>query len=150
MRNMKMPKQKSQGGFTLLELMVSMAVGLTVLGALAGLFKTGMNSAMVVTQRAETQQNMRAAIDLMVKDLSMSGAGLPSGGIQLPTGAGSSATKFGCDQAGACHVPAHFYPGTDYMYGVIPGFSNGVEANAVIPAAPAAINDSATSIYADY
>src|ERR1700680_4364430 len=98
MKNMKMPKQKSQGGFTLLELMVSMAVGLTVLGALAGLFKTGMNSAMVVTQRAETQQNMRAAIDLMVKDLSMAGAGLPSGGIQLPAGAGSSASLFARDQ----------------------------------------------------
>jgi hypothetical protein len=37
------------------------------------------------------------------------------------------------------------------MYGIIPGFSNGVEGNAVIPAAPApAINDSITSIYADY
>src|ERR1700676_2018562 len=151
MRNMKMPKQKSQGGFTLLELMVSMAVGLTVLGALAGLFKTGMNSAMVVTQRAETQQNMRAAIDLMVKDLSMAGAGLPSGGIQLPTGAGATATKFGCDQGGICHVPTNIYPTGNYMYGILPGFSNGVEGNAVVPSAPApAINDSVTSIYCDY
>ena len=109
-----------------------------------------MDSARLVTQRAETQQNMRAAIDLMVKDISMAGAGLPSGGIQLPIGAGSSATKFACDQAGTCHVPAHNYPASNYMYGVIPGFSNGVEANAVVPAAPAAINDSITSIYADY
>jgi hypothetical protein len=37
------------------------------------------------------------------------------------------------------------------MYGISPGFSNGVEGAAVIPAAPApAINDSITSIYADY
>jgi prepilin-type N-terminal cleavage/methylation domain-containing protein len=146
---MNMPKQKSQAGFTLLELSVSMAVGLTVMAALAGLFKTGMNSAMVVTQRAETQQNMRAAVDLMVKDLSMAGAGLPSGGIQLPLG-GSGATKYGCDQAGACHVPTSTYPAGNYMYGIIPGYRNGVEANAAIPAAPAAINDSVTSIYADY
>ena len=82
-----------------------MAVGLIVMAAMASLFKTGMDSAMLVTQRAETQQNMRAAIDLMVKDISMAGAGLPSGGIQLPVGAGSSATKLGCDQAGTCHVP---------------------------------------------
>ena len=147
---MKMPKQESRRGFTLLETMVSMAIGLIVMAAMASLFKTGMDSARLVSQRAETQQNMRAAIDLMVKDISMAGAGLPSGGIQLPTGAGSSATKFACDQAGACHVPAHNYPAVNYMYGVIPGFSNGVEANAVIPAAPAAINDSITSIYADY
>ncbi|MGC1452518.1 MAG: prepilin-type N-terminal cleavage/methylation domain-containing protein [Candidatus Sulfotelmatobacter sp.] len=145
-----MPYQKPEHGFTLLELMVSMAVGLIVMAAMASLFKTGMNSTMLVTQRAETQQNMRAAIDLMVKDISMAGAGLPSGGIQLPTGAGSTAVKFGCDQGGICHVPAFNYP-ANYMYGLIPGFSNGVEANAVIPAAPApAINDSITSIYADY
>src|SRR5277367_4152060 len=106
MRDMQMQKQNSQTGFTLLELMVSMAVGLIVMAAMASLFKTGMNSTMLVTQRAETQQEMRAAIDLMVKDVSMAGAGLPSGGIQLPTGAGSSASKFGCDQAGTCHVPA--------------------------------------------
>src|SRR5450631_2476774 len=136
-RNMQMQKHNPERGFTLLELMVSMAVGLIVMAAMASLFKTGMDSTMLVTQRAETQQNMRAAIDLMVKDISMAGAGLPSGGIQLPTGTGSTATKFGCDQTGACHVPAHVYPATNYMYGVIPGYSNGVEANAVIPAAPA-------------
>ena len=65
-------------------------LGLIVMASMASLFKTGLNSTMLVTQRAETQQNMRAAIDLMVKDISMAGAGLPSGGIQLPTGAGSS------------------------------------------------------------
>jgi prepilin-type N-terminal cleavage/methylation domain-containing protein len=148
---MKMPNQKPEPGFTLLELMISMAVGLIVLGAIASLFKTGMDSAVLVTQRAETQQNMRAAIDLMVKDISMAGAGLPSGGIQLPTGAGSSASLYGCDQSGTCHVPGNTYPTNNYMYGVIPGFSNGVEGNAVVPAAPPpAINDSITSIYADY
>jgi prepilin-type N-terminal cleavage/methylation domain-containing protein len=147
---MTMKRQKSERGFTLLETMVAMAIGLIVMAAMASMFKTGMNSTMMLTQRTETQQNMRAAIDLMVKDISMAGAGLPSGGIQLPTGTGYTATKFGCDQTGACHVPAHVYPATNYMYGVIPGYSNGVEASAVIPAAPAAINDSITSIYADY
>src|SRR5258708_35440490 len=88
MGNMEMRNQKPQHGFPLLELMVSMALGLIVMASLASLFKTGMNSTMLVTQRAETQQNMRAAIDLMVKDISMAGAGVPSGGIQLPHGAG--------------------------------------------------------------
>jgi prepilin-type N-terminal cleavage/methylation domain-containing protein len=151
MENTKMPKQKLQPGFTLLELMVSIAVGLIVMATMASLFQTGVNSALLVTQRAETQQNVRAAIDLMVKDISMAGAGLPSGGIQLPAGSGSSASLFGCDQSGTCHVPASTYPTSNYMYGIIPGFNNGVEANAVVPAAPPpAINDSITSIYADY
>lgn len=148
---MKMPKPKSASGFTLTELMIAIAVGLIVMGALATLFKSGMDSAMIVTQRAETQQNMRAAIDLMVKDISMAGAGLPSGGIQLPTGTGASASLYGCDQSGTCHVSGNTYPTNNYMYGIIPGFSNGVEGNAVVPAAPPpAVNDSITSIYTDY
>jgi prepilin-type N-terminal cleavage/methylation domain-containing protein len=148
---MQMQKQNPERGFTLLELMVSMAVGLIVMAAMASLFKTGMDSTRLVTQRAETQQNMRAGIDLMVKDISMAGAGLPSGGIQLPTGAGATTSLFGCDQGGTCHVPTSTYPTGNYMYGIIPGYKNGVEGNAVIPAAPAPVfSDSVTSIYADY
>jgi prepilin-type N-terminal cleavage/methylation domain-containing protein len=147
---MKMRKKNPIVGFTLLELMVSMAVGLIVMAAMASLFKTGLNSTVLVTQRAETQQNMRAAIDLMVKDISMAGAGLPSGGIQLPTGGGATVAKFGCDQAGTCYVPAYTYPAPNYMYGIIPGFLNGVQGNAVIPAASTIPNDSITVIYADY
>jgi prepilin-type N-terminal cleavage/methylation domain-containing protein len=147
-----MQKQKSGQGFTLLELMVSMALGLIVMAAMVNLFKTGMNSTMLVTQRAETQQNMRAAIDLVAKDLSMAGAGLPSGGIQLPTGTGNNGlSKFSCDQTNTCHVPTATYPAGNYMYGIIPGYQNGVEANAVIPAAPSpAFSDSITVIYCDY
>src|SRR4051812_21677282 len=146
-----MQKENQTRGFSLIELLVSMGVGLIALASMASLFKTGLNSTILVTQRAETQHNMRAAIDLMVKDISMAGAGLPSGGIQLPNGGGASASKFGCDQAGTCHIPAFTYPNNNYMYGILPGFSNGVESNAVIAAAPPPIiNDSITVIYADY
>jgi type IV pilus assembly protein PilW len=151
MKNMRLQKQNSGQGFTLIELMASIAVGLIVMAAMASLFRTGLNSTLLITQRTETQQNMRAAIDLMVKDISMAGAGVPSGGIQLPSGAGSSTSLFACDQAGICHVPTNTYPNNNYMYGIIPGYTNGVEANAVVAAAPPpAINDSITVIYADY
>ncbi len=144
-------QQHPRRGFTIMELIVALGLGLLVMGAMASLFKTGLNSTMLVTQRAETQQNMRAAVDLMVKDISMAGAGLPSGGIQLPSGGGATASKYGCDQSGTCHVPAYNYPTNNYMYGIIPGFSNGVESDAVIAAAPPPIiNDSITVIYADY
>jgi len=146
-----MQKRNSGHGFTLLELTISIALGLIVMAALANMFKIGMDSTMLVIQRTETQQNMRAAIDLMVKDISMAGAGLPSGGIQLPSGAGWSLARYACDQGGTCHVPAFTYPNSNYMYGVIPGFNNGVEANAVVTAAPPpVVNDSITVIYADY
>jgi prepilin-type N-terminal cleavage/methylation domain-containing protein len=146
-----MMETKNTGrGFTLLELVIAMSLGLIVLAGAASLFRTGMNSAFLVAQRAETQQNMRAAIDLMTKDINQAGAGLPSGGIQLPTGAGSSASKYGCDQGGTCYVPAFNYPNNNYLYGIIPGWSNGVQGNAVIPASVGNRNDSITVIYADY
>ena len=148
---MKPQRHNPALGFTLLELMVSMAVGLIVMAAMASLFRMGLTSTLLVTQRAETQQNMRAAIDLMVKDMSMAGAGLPTGGIQLPAGTGSSASKFGCDQTGTCHVVNDTYPSGNYMYGIVPGYLNGVEGGVSIAAAPSpAVNDSITVVYTDY
>jgi prepilin-type N-terminal cleavage/methylation domain-containing protein len=145
---MKMPITKSQRGFSLLELMVASAVGLIVVMAMTQMFRMGMNATFTVTQRAETQQNMRAAIELMTRDISLAGAGLPSGGLQLPTGGGSS--KVACNQAGVCYVPADTYPTGNFMYGILPGYGNGVESAASILSAPSAVNDSITSIYCDY
>ena len=147
---MNMRKPNTQTGLTLLELMVAMTLGLLVLGAATSLFRTGMNTTFLVSQRTETQQNMRAAIDMMNKDISLAGAGI-TGGIQLPTGAGAGASLFGCDQGGICHVVTNTYPNANYLYGIIPGYKNGVEGGAVVPSAPApAINDSITVIYCDY
>jgi prepilin-type N-terminal cleavage/methylation domain-containing protein len=145
-----MKEMRTKRGFSLLELMISMALGLIVLGSAVQLFKTAMDSTRIVVQRSEMQQNMRAAIELISKDASLAGSGLPPGGIQLPTGGGSQPSRFGCDQTGACHVVNNQYPNNNYMYGVIPGFGNGVEAGAAIPSAPAARNDSITVVYADY
>lgn len=146
MRSYEMEQTRSNRGFSLLELLISMALGLIVVGSAVQLFKTAMDSTRVVVQRAELQQNMRAAIELMTKDVSLAGSGMPSGGIQLPTGGVPS--LYGCDQTGVCHVPNGKYP-NNYMYGVVPGFGNGVEALATIPSAPAAVNDSITVVYAD-
>ena len=127
---MTMPFEKSQRGFTLLEFMVASAVGLIVIMAMTQLFRMGMNATFTVTQRAETQQNMRAAIELMTRDISLAGAGLPSGGLQLAAGGGN--TKVACNQAGVCYVPADTYPTGNFMYGILPGFGNGVESAASI------------------
>ena len=49
------PRNRARG-FTLIELLVAMALGLLVMGAMASLFKTGLNAMMLVTQRTETQR----------------------------------------------------------------------------------------------
>ncbi|HUO26913.1 MAG TPA: prepilin-type N-terminal cleavage/methylation domain-containing protein [Candidatus Aquilonibacter sp.] len=151
---MKTRSLSSQRGFTLLELMVASAIGLLAIWAMTSLFKQGMDATFVITQRAETQQNMRAAIELMTKDISLAGSGLPSGGLQLPTG--GTLSKFACNQTGTCYVPTDTYPNnasagtSNYMYGILPGFNNGVENGAAIVNAPGRVNDSITSVYCDY
>jgi len=142
----------SQRGFTLLELLVASSIGLTVVLMMTSLFKTGMDATMRVTQRAETQQNLRAAMELMTKDISLAGAGLPSGGLQLTTG---GLSRYACNQAGTCYITGDTYPNSgggtaNYMYPLIPGFGVGVQNAAVIAAAPGQVNSSITSIYCDY
>jgi prepilin-type N-terminal cleavage/methylation domain-containing protein len=143
---------KSQRGFTLLELLVATSIGLTVILVMMSLFKTGMDATMRVTQRAETQQNMRAAMELMTKDISLAGGGLPSGGLQLSTG---GLSKFACNQTGTCYITGGTYPNSasgsaNYMYAIEPGFGVGVQNGAVIPAAPGQTNSSITTVSCDY
>jgi prepilin-type N-terminal cleavage/methylation domain-containing protein len=144
---------KSQHGFTLLELLIASFIGVLVVLAISSLFKTGMDVTFTVTQRAETQANMRAAIELMAKDISQAGAGLPTGGLQLASGGTKS--KYACDQNGICYVQNHTYPNSpsgtsNYMYGIIPGPNNGVQNGVVIPSAPGVPNASITTVYCDY
>lgn len=149
---MNKPENNSRRGFTLIELLVASSIGLIVILTMTSLFKTGMDATFTVTQRAEVQQNMRAAIELMTQDIGHAGAGLPTGGLQLAT---AGVSNYACYQT-TCYLPTHNYPnnvGTgvaNYMYGILPGYSNGVENGVTIPNASAARNDSITVIYQDY
>ena len=112
---------EGNAGFTLLEMLVSMAIGLIVLAGATRLFSDASQVSYVVAQRGEMQQNARAVINSMVRDLSLAGTGLPIGGIALPTGAGSSASKFNCDQTGTCYTaPNNNFP-NQHFYAAIPG-----------------------------
>lgn len=146
-----MRNTKSQRGFTLLELLVASSIGVTVILVMASLFKAGMDTSMKVTQRAETQQNLRAAVEMMTKDISLAGAGLPSGGLQLGT---AGLSRYACNQAGTCYITTNTFPNNgaspNYMYPIEPGFGTGVQNAAVITAAPAATNSSLTVVYCDY
>jgi type II secretory pathway pseudopilin PulG len=145
---MKTRTAKSQQGFSLLELMVAAVIGIIVLVSMLSLFRTGMNTTFSVTQKAEVQENLRSGVELITKDLGLAGAGLPTGGLQLPTSGGSA--KVACNQSGTCYVTGDVYPSGNYMYGILPGYANGVQSGTPITAAPGAINDSITSIYCDY
>lgn len=148
---MNKAEKNSRRGFTLIELMVASSIGLIVIVTMTSLFKAGMDATFTITQRAEVQENMRAAIEMMTQDIGHAGAGLPTGGLQLAT---SGVSNYACYQT-TCYLPTHAYPnnvGTgvaNYMYGILPGYSNGVENGVAIPNV-AARNDSITAIYQDY
>jgi type IV pilus assembly protein PilW len=79
---------KKSGGFTLMEMLVSMVIGLVVIAAVASTFtaQTRQNSA--EEQIAQMEQNVRGALDLMLREIQMAGykpAGGTFNGIQTST-----------------------------------------------------------------
>src|ERR1700691_6790810 len=94
---------KRESGFSLLEMVVSMALGLIVLGAAVQVYVQGVSATWTVTQRAEMQQDFRAASNILTKDLSLAGAGLgQDAAIALPTTANTPV--LGCDQTHTCYI----------------------------------------------
>jgi len=146
---MRRKHSKGAAGFTLLEMMISFALATIVLASTVQLFKSGVDASTLISQRAELQANARAAINLISKDVSMAGAGLPPGGIQLPSGGATGTAKYACDQVGTCYVPNHLYPNGNFMYGISPGPNNGVQNGVLIPATGGSA-DSVTMAYLDY
>ena len=145
-------------GFSLVEMLIAIAVGLIVLAAITQLFKNGMDATVLVSQSSEMQQNVRSTLNLIAKDVSMAGSGLPSGGLSLPYGAGATLSFFAVDPTKAWLANDTYPSGvvagapvTNFMYGVIPGAGNGMELGgpATIVATGAG-SDAITVIYADY
>lgn len=134
-------------GFSLVEMMVSVALGAIVLSAATQMYTKGLGATWLVSQRAEMQQDFRAAANMMTKDLSLAGAGLGNGAaIALPS---ATNPRYGCDQSGTCYINgvAGLYPqnsGVPYMYGLIPGYQKGPTLNPVQTA-----TDVVTTIYTD-
>jgi hypothetical protein len=124
-----------------MEVLVAMAVGLVVIGGAVQIFSKGVDSAWVTSQRAELQQDARAASTIMLKDISLAGAGLPSGGVALASGAGTARPIYGCSFGGTCYLgnlntASITYPqlvvganNVNYLYGIIPGWQRGITIN---------------------
>jgi prepilin-type N-terminal cleavage/methylation domain-containing protein len=73
-------------GFTLAELMVAMSLALILLAIAFRLFDELSNAADVAGTMAEVNQNLRAAANLVARDLTTAGAEVPLTGIPLPSG----------------------------------------------------------------
>lgn len=149
------PSKSRAHGFTFIELMVAMTLGLLIVGAAVKLFSQGVDATWVVSQRAEMQQDLRAVQNMLTKDISLAGAGLAGGqGISLPSGTGVSPI-YGCDQTGlASGCPPNGgvkYPCASLvgvciptLYGLIPGFALGIQ-----PPGSVTTSDLITVAYSD-
>ena len=63
----------SDAGFTLMELVVALGIGMAILGAVAGTFMTQTKFYNAQEQVNEMQQNARAAMDLMSREVKLAG-----------------------------------------------------------------------------
>ena len=127
-------------GFSLLEMMIAMALGLVVLAAAVQLFSKGVDATWTVSQRAEMQQDFRAAANMLTKDVSMAGSGMGNNvQIALPSGNGIQVPVYGCDQTPTCYIngtavayPTQLVGGVNvpYLYALIPGWKFGPTLNA--------------------
>ena len=72
-------KSRVDGGFTLIELMVAIAIGLVVMAAVATTFTSQTRAYSAQEQINQMEQNLRGALDIMTREIKMAGY-KPNGG----------------------------------------------------------------------
>jgi prepilin-type N-terminal cleavage/methylation domain-containing protein len=84
----------SQLGFTLVELLVTMAITTVILGATMAAMADAVRATETATLLTGLNNGLRTGMDLIVRDLLQTGQGLPAGRvIFVPSGAGSQALR---------------------------------------------------------
>lgn len=100
---------RGQSGFTLLELLVSMGIMLIVLGATTQIMMSSMQAQVMTKQMLDMNGHLRAAIDLIQRDLLQVGQGLPVGRrIGIPNTGADPIARPGPAASGACPGVTNF------------------------------------------
>ena len=137
-----------QKGFSLIELMISMAIILVVAGSAVGALLQAERVMQGVALEANTQENLRAGMHFLVKDVTQAGEGLPPTGISIPN---STA------QASALNWPGlgtTFNTNYVALNGIVTGHSKGqlqkgITNKGAVITANAVNSDAITVLYAD-
>ena len=109
----------SAAGFSLVELLTAMALSLLMFAMTFVLVQQLDNTADVVGSMSDVNQNMRAAVNMVSRDLSTAGENIPLGGIPLPYG--GSATSIKRPYPSASTFPAPLSGSALYMPVLIAG-----------------------------
>ena len=137
---------KLQRGFSLIELMVSMGIVVTVVAIATGTLMQAEHATTAVAYMANTQENLRAGMHFMVRDLMQAGEGIPQGGVSLPYSGATSAIN----RPGTATIFPNYYT---TLPPITPGWKAGQFATSLNPASGATLTGVQTDIiniiYAD-
>src|SRR5271156_5789239 len=85
---------KRENGFSLIELMVAMSILIIVVAGATAVIVQAQRVTSGIALEADLQQNLRAGMHFIVRDLMQAGEGIPQAGIIIPnTAAGVSAVN---------------------------------------------------------
>ncbi|HXW55142.1 MAG TPA: prepilin-type N-terminal cleavage/methylation domain-containing protein [Candidatus Cybelea sp.] len=84
---------RRERGYSLIELMVALAVVVLIIGTTLKALTDASNATQAVTLMADTQENLRAGLNYMVRDITQAGEGIPQGGITIPNTGGGTPTS---------------------------------------------------------
>jgi prepilin-type N-terminal cleavage/methylation domain-containing protein len=139
---------KRQRGFTIIELTVAMAILTIIVGAAVAALVQAQYTTNNVAQMANEQENLRAGMHFVVRDLIQAGEGIPPQGISVPnTAALTSAINR--------PVLGGIFPGNPTALSVvIPGWQQGPSPTTVNPQTGVVLTgglntDTISIVYAD-
>jgi type II secretory pathway pseudopilin PulG len=84
---------RRERGYSLIELTVALAVVVLIVGTTLKALTDASNATQAVTLMADTQENLRAGLNYMVRDITQAGEGIPQGGITIPNSGGGAPTS---------------------------------------------------------
>jgi prepilin-type N-terminal cleavage/methylation domain-containing protein len=155
---MQPTKKRNLAGFTLIELMIAMAVTMILLYAAVLAFRDASLTNQIVTLNADMADNLRSGLNLMETDLQQAGSGLPTGGIPIPF-TSNNATPTPCGTTASPNRPilngTTTFPQCNSVFpSVEPGSAMGPlitapDATTGLPSNPSSYTDEITVFYAD-
>jgi prepilin-type N-terminal cleavage/methylation domain-containing protein len=129
---------RRNSGFSLVELMVAIAITIIVVGVSLDALNEGQRASQAISLMSNMNQNLRAGMDQLQHDMVLAGSGIPVGGISVPNGSGVP-----INQPSPTGDAYTFAIGATSISAVTPGHSLGPLISGAVK------SDMVTIIYAD-
>jgi type II secretory pathway pseudopilin PulG len=85
--------EPAESGFTLVETLIALGIMIVLLAATAGSLNEAMGLNQKTAQMTDMQQNLRAGMNLLVRDFIQTGWNIPTGGLPIPSGTGAGGVR---------------------------------------------------------